>query len=111
MLLSPTQESENDMSKTVRILLPALAAIAVAAPLAATQAQTQTTRNDYEYCAQLSAFYVRYVGNSQFYEANRRPEVEGRVAIEKCQQGDTAWAIPVLERKLANAGVKLPLRG
>jgi hypothetical protein len=97
------------MSKTVRLLLPALAAIAVAAPLATTQAQTAPS--DYQYCAQLSEFYVRYVGNSQFYAANRRPEVEGRVAIEKCQQGDTAWAIPVLERKLANAGVKLPLRG
>jgi hypothetical protein len=33
------------------------------------------------------------------------------VALVKCEQGDTAWAIPVLERKLAGAKVELPRRG
>ena len=51
--------------------------------------------------------------NSQDYHANRRPEVEGRVALAKCQQGDTTHLGDpfVLERKLRNAGIVLPQRG
>jgi hypothetical protein len=35
-------------------------------------------------------------------------EVAARVALAKRQEGDTASAIPVLERKLTNAKVQLP---
>ncbi len=32
-----------------------------------------------------------------------RADLEGRVALAKCEQGDSATAIPILERKLTNA--------
>jgi hypothetical protein len=35
-------------------------------------------------------------------------EVAARVALAKCQEGDTAFAIPVLERKPTNAKVERP---
>lgn len=35
-------------------------------------------------------------------------EVAARVALAKCHEGDTASAIPVLERKLTNAKVEWP---
>ena len=92
----------------VKVFSAAIAALGLAHPLAA---QAQDRMADYAYCAALSEKYVRYVGNSQYETYNRRPDVEGRVALEKCRQGDTAWAIPVLERKLINGKVALPGRG
>lgn len=66
---------------------------------------------DRNYCAALSEKYVRYVGRSEAGpRSNRLPDVEGGVALAKCDAGDTAVAIPVLERKLINARVELPAR-
>ena len=39
------------------------------------------------------------------------PNVVGGEAVAKCQEGDAAASIPVLERLLTNAGFTLPRHG
>jgi hypothetical protein len=79
---------------------------------AATQAQQSGRAADLRYCAQLSNLYVRYVGRSEAGPSVPvRPDVNGGVALAKCHEGDPAAAIPILERKLINAGFTLPPRG
>ena len=96
------------MSRTLTFLIVCLA---VALPLAA-PAQIGDRAADLRYCAQLSALYVRYVGRSEAGpNAPVRPDVNSGVAMAKCKEGDTATAIPILERKLTNAGFTLPPRG
>jgi hypothetical protein len=76
------------------------------------QAQQVARAGDLRYCAQLSDLYVRYVGRSEAGPSVPvRPDVNGGVALAKCQSGDAAAAIPILERKLVNAGFTLPPRG
>jgi hypothetical protein len=69
--------------------------------------------SDQAYCAALSQKYVRYVGygteTSRHYQ--RSAPLAGQVAVTQCQRGETAAAIPVLERELVNAGISLPGRG
>ena len=89
-----------------------LRSVASAESLAASSAANQRRAADLQYCAQLSNLYVRYVGRSEAGpNAPVRPDVNGGVALAKCKEGDTAAAIPVLERKLVNAGFTLPPRG
>jgi hypothetical protein len=76
------------------------------------QAQQSARVADQRYCAQLSDLYIRYVGRSQAGPSVPvRPDVNGGVALAKCHEGDAAAAIPILERKLTNAGFTLPPRG
>lgn len=96
------------MSKALSLLL---AAAAASSPLAAS-AQQASPASDRQYCERLSELYVRYVGRSEAGpHAPVRPDVNGGVALAKCKEGDTAAAIPILERKLVNAGFSLPPRG
>jgi len=96
------------MSKALQILV-ALAAVSL--PVAA-HAQQDNRAADFRYCAQLSDLYVRYVGRSEAGpNAPVKPDVNGGVALAKCKEGDTAVGIPILERKLVNAGFTLPPRG
>jgi hypothetical protein len=104
-----------------RIAIVLVAAAALAAPFVV---QAQTTgyggfrpedhnrgSADLNYCAALSELYVRYVGRSEAGpRSNRRPDVDGGVAVAKCNEGDAAAAIPVLERKLTDARITLPAR-
>ena len=88
------------------ILAPALGlglGLLAAAPLSA-----QGTMTDREYCTALSATYNRYLG--QTARTNTFPDVAAGNAIADCERGNTAAAIPVLERKLRNAGFTLPVR-
>jgi hypothetical protein len=74
-------------------------------------AQQVGTAADLRYCAQLSELYVRYVGRSEAGpDVPVKPDVNGGVALAKCHEGDAAAAIPILERKLRNAGFTLPPR-
>jgi hypothetical protein len=76
------------------------------------QAQQVASAADLRYCAQLSELYVRYVGRSEAGpSAPVKPDVNGGVALAKCHEGNAAAAIPILERKLRNAGFTLPPRG
>ncbi|HSS84748.1 MAG TPA: hypothetical protein VLL30_13360 [Reyranella sp.] len=96
------------MSKSLTLLITCLTA---AVPLAA-EAETGDRAADLRYCAQLSELYVRYVGRSEAGpKAPVRPDVNAGVALAKCNEGDAATAIPILERKLVNAGFTLPPRG
>jgi hypothetical protein len=78
----------------------------------AAEAQQDSRAADLRYCARLSELYIRYVGRSEAGpDAPVKPDVNGGVALAKCHEGDTAVAIPILERKLVNAGFTLPPRG
>jgi hypothetical protein len=84
---------------------------AISLPLAV-QAQHVANAGDLRYCAQLSNLYIRYVGRSEAGpSAPVKPDVNGGVALAKCHAGDAAASIPILERKLRNAGFTLPPRG
>jgi hypothetical protein len=84
---------------------------AISLPPAA-QAQQVASAADLRYCAQLSDLYIRYVGRSEAGpSAPVKPDVNGGVALAKCHAGDAAASIPILERKLRNAGFTLPPRG
>jgi hypothetical protein len=96
------------MSKALVILT---ALCAACSPLAA-HAQQDSRTADLRYCARLSDLYIRYVGRSEAGPSVPvRPDVNGGVALAKCKEGDAAAAIPILERKLVNAGFTLPPRG
>ncbi len=84
---------------------------AIALPMGS-QAQQVAPAADLRYCAQLSDLYVRYVGRSEHGpSAPVKPDVNGGVALAKCQEGDATASISILERKLLNAGFTLPRRG
>ena len=59
--------------------------------------------DDKTYCAQLAAFYRKYVQNT-----SRRVDVEALAAVDDCQNGKAAPAIPVVEDRLRRGGFSLP---
>lgn len=66
--------------------------------------------SDAAYCQALTEKYQAYIANMN---AGRTPQpgtVDARVAIEQCQAGNAAAGIPVLEKKLRDAKITLPLR-
>jgi hypothetical protein len=80
-------------------------------PLAA-QAQPPTaSAADLSYCAKLSDLYLRYLGPEASGHMDTTPGVVGGEAVGKCQEGNAAASIPVLERLLTNAGFSLPRHG
>ncbi len=72
----------------------------------------ETLGGDVAYCRALSNIYVRYIGHDfqygdrQMFIANN----DAQVAVTKCERGDAAGAIPVLERELRNNKITLPAR-
>ena len=73
------------------------------------QAQAPTmSKDDMAYCAELSALYRRYLGNTG--EGRSFPDVTAANAISDCERGNTAAGIPVLEKKLRDARFTLPRR-
>jgi len=89
----------------------ASALMGLAAVLAGSAVRGQSA-SDVAYCAELSHLYGLYVGSTEFstrrYHANR--DVEARWALSRCEAGDPLPAIPILERRLADARVALPSR-
>ena len=88
-------------------------AIAVAVMMASlpVYAQGGGSSADQKYCAALSDLYQRYVGNPETEPRNvRRNDVDADSAITQCRRGNTAAAIPVLERKLSDNKITLPQR-
>lgn len=63
---------------------------------------------DAAYCARLAELVTRYIGKQ--INGQNRPDSESLVAIDRCDHGDTASGIPVLERKLRDGGFTLPPR-
>jgi hypothetical protein len=96
------------MLRTTKLLL---VAVVLGFPLVA-QAEPPSRADDQSYCAKLSQLYVRYVGRSEGSpREGMAPDVDGGVALAKCKEGDPAAAIPILERKLTDAGLTPPPRG
>ena len=95
---------------TAMAVAAALASVA-AAPVGA---QSTSLANDYEYCRRLSEMYLRYIGSDEVgpgrHDPGKSADLEGKVAVAKCQAGDTAAGIPVLEKKLRANGFSLPRR-
>jgi hypothetical protein len=88
-----------------------LAAIGLCLSLTAeahAQAQAPAAADDMAYCAQLSALYRRYLGNTG--EGRTFPDVAAATAMDQCDRGNTATGIPVLEKKLRDARFTLPKR-
>jgi hypothetical protein len=67
---------------------------------------------DLDYCRRLAGLYLRYVGSDMGSNGTliRRTDPEGNYAVTRCEQGDPAAAIPILERKLVNNRFTLPPR-
>jgi len=82
-------------------LLPALLLL----PLGPSPGQS----NDAAYCAKLAEVALRYLGRLQ--DGANKPDSDTVVAIDRCQKGDTASGIAILEPKLVKAGFALPARG
>lgn len=68
----------------------------------------RTGSSDVEYCSALSNTYNRYL-NETIGQGATATSLEGRVAIENCRT-NTKASISVLERKLSDAKIPLPLR-
>jgi hypothetical protein len=83
--------------------LAALLAVSVAP---AALAQT----DDAAYCQALTEQFQRYVIKTGSHSPNTGG-LDGNVAVAQCRAGNTAAGIPVLERKLRDAGLQLPARG
>jgi hypothetical protein len=73
-------------------------------------AAAQGTRGDRAYCDRLVEMYGRYLSGDELGQrrAAAGSSLEGRVGVAKCQQGDTATGIPILERLLIANGFSLP---
>jgi hypothetical protein len=96
---------------SMRVGTALLVALGISMPVAAfAQLGPQT---DQAYCNALSDTYVRHIGHS--FDSPRRERdagsLDAQVAVTQCHRGDTADAIPVLERELRSQGFNLPKRG
>ena len=87
----------------VKRILLFLVAPAFVAPLFAPSIPANAQADDKAYCAQLAASYRKYIQNT-----SRRVDVEALAAVDDCQKGNTATAIPVLEDRLRRGGFSLP---
>lgn len=85
-----------------------LAAIGLCLSLTAEAHAQAPASDDMAYCAQLSALYRRYLGNTG--EGRTFPDVAAATAMDQCDRGNTAAGIPVLEKKLRDARFTLPKR-
>lgn len=65
------------------------------------------------YCSTLTQTYGEYVASVGGYlggndSGGAAPDIDSRVAIAQCQDGNTASGIPVLQRELRNNKVPVP---
>jgi hypothetical protein len=92
---------ENKMNASMKWLLPALV---LSFPVAAS-----AQPNDAKYCSALVDKYNQYLDMSS--KKGEQPQsLDAKVAIAKCQSGDTAAGIPALEKALKDAKLDLPPR-
>jgi hypothetical protein len=86
----------------------------VAVSLPAVAFAQSPARSDAAYCSALSETYARYIGHDEDNShrlMSLRGSLDAQVAVAQCKQGNTAAAIPVLERELLNQKFTLPARG
>jgi len=92
----------------VRVGTALLVALGILMPVAAfAQPGSQA---DQAYCDALSNTYQQYIGRSPNSPRRMvdRGSLDSQAAVTQCHRGDTADAIPVLERELRNQGFSLP---
>ena len=63
---------------------------------------------DMEYCAELTAMYRKYLGQTSSRQT--MPDAAASTAIDACERGNTAAGIPVLEKRLTDQRFTLPKR-
>ena len=78
-------------------------------PLVLLPLAAMAQRNDAAYCNALIEKYQAHVV-PMYGRGSMPPPIDGDQAVAQCKAGDTAGGIPVLERKLRNAGFDLPKR-
>ncbi|UYN94530.1 MAG: hypothetical protein KIT25_21260 [Enhydrobacter sp.] len=86
----------------MRTALLALATVVLLPVVAAGQ------QDDAAYCARLADLATRYLGKR--IDGASKPDVETLVAADRCQKGDTATGLRMLEKKLIDGGFTLPGR-
>jgi hypothetical protein len=80
-----------------------------------TMSMTAAQPRDVAYCQVLVDKYTTYVGSVDgslggTADHGIKADLDAKVAIAQCQEGNTGPAIPVLEQKLREAGVAVPPR-
>jgi hypothetical protein len=98
------------------LLVPASALLLAAACATGGSAPVKPAQpGDLAYCQRLIAQYTTYVGSVGGTLGGNRDggataDLDAKVAIAQCQEGNTGPAIPVLEQKLRDARVAVPPR-
>lgn len=93
------------MIKSPHWVVPILIAAALAGP-----AFSQTKEADQKYCTALADAYKNSHGQTHGMQMNSPQSLEVTKAMDGCKSGDTANAIPTLEKHLRELKVALPAR-
>lgn len=73
----------------------------------ASEAMAQS--DDAAYCRKLSDYAIRFTGDNSF-NGGARPDFDILDGVEKCNKGNTAAGIAVLEKKIRSKGFAPPPR-
>jgi hypothetical protein len=97
------------------LLVPASASLLAACVTGGSAPVKPAQPGDLAYCQRLIAQYTTYVGSVGGTLGGNRDggataDLDAKVAIAQCQEGNTGPAIPVLEQKLRDARVAVPPR-
>ncbi|WP_422030199.1 hypothetical protein [Reyranella sp.] len=65
--------------------------------------------DDAAYCRKLSEYATRYMGDAAF-NGGTRPDFDIMEGTAKCNKGDTAGGIAILEKKIRSKGFTPPPR-
>lgn len=65
--------------------------------------------DDAAYCRKLADYATRYAGDSSF-NGGTRPDFDIMDGVDKCNEGNTAAGIAVLEKKIRSRGFTPPPR-
>lgn len=103
------------MAKSEGFLILAVAALGAGActQTAGGPPPGMTAAQGAAYCSTLTQTYGEYVASVGGYlggnaTGGAAPDIDARVAISQCQDGDTGAGIPVLQRELRNNKVAVP---
>ena len=71
--------------------------------------ETMAQSDDAAYCRKLSDYAIRYTGDTSF-NGGARPDFDIMDGVDKCNKGNTAAGIAVLEKKIRSKGFAPPPR-
>ena len=87
--------------------MPRFALLIVLPVFLASEAMAQS--DDAAYCRKLADYATRYAGDSSF-NGGARPSFDIMDGVDKCDKGNTAAGIAVLEKKIRSRGLTPPPR-